>query len=96
MLALIALFLEIATLPIRNHHCSLMLLAITAFIVGWISIYLMQKLHKPVLSLFGFLLNAFLILVFMGHHGFISTILFIMAGASVIYMKIVIGKLKHM
>lgn len=67
-----------------------------AFIIGVISIILMEKLNKPALSALGFIMNAVLIFVFMGKHGYMSTLLFIVSGLLVMYIKLIIKKLKSL
>lgn len=96
LISLVTLFLEIIFLPIRLQDYQMLVSGAVAFIIGVISIILMEKLNKPALSALGFIMNAVLIFVFMGKHGYMSTLLFIVSGLLVMYIKLIIKKLKSL
>ena len=94
LIALFGLFIEIVLIPIKQQNYSMLTSGVIAFVIGVVSIYMMERLNRPKISVLGFLTNAILIFVFMGKHGYVSTILFIIAGITVMYMKLIIKKLK--
>ena len=87
LIALTALFLQIVSIPLRNHDYPMLIWGAIAFIIGGISVYLMEELNRPILSICGFLIGAVLIFVFMGEFSYIPTILFILAGLSLASIK---------
>ena len=94
LLSLIMLLIQIILLPIKLHNYEIFASGIIALIIGMISIYLMEKLNKPKLSVIGFLLNAILIYIFMGKYGYISTIMFIVSCVIIVYIKLIVHKLE--
>ena len=65
IVAMIFIVLEIISIPIKTQNYPILLSGIVALIIGGISIYLMEKLHKPTLSLIGFLGVSIVLLVYM-------------------------------
>ena len=97
LLALIAMgitFLQILILPIKLQNYNVLIGGIIAFIGGSIGIYLINRLHSPKLSVIGFFIVAGILLVFMGRYGFVSTLLFVIAGILVLYTRIIVKKLR--
>ena len=94
LIAMIILFLEIASIPIKHQNYTMLITGAIDLIIGAVSIYLMERLNKPVLSAIGFIAIAILIFVFMGKHGYLATLLFIIAGIAVLYIKGILHKLK--
>ena len=94
LIALSVLLLEILYLLFRLQKPYLMLPGAIAFIIGGISVYLIQKFEKPKLSALGFFVNAVLIFVFMGKEGILPAFLFVAAGITTIYIRLIIRALK--
>ena len=76
-------------LPLKLEMYSTFITGIVALIGGGISIYLMENLHKPKLSVIGFILVGIIIYLFLGKHGYIPTILCIITGILILYIKII-------
>lgn len=96
LIGLIILFIRIVYLPIKTMNYSILLFGTISFIIGALSIYMMERLNKPKLSILGFFINAIVIFVFLGESDYYSTVLFIMAGITLIYIKLIIGLLYKM
>lgn len=94
LVALMALLVEIILVPIHQQNYSMLTAGVIAFIIGGVSVYLMERLNQAELSAFGFVLNAILVFVFMGKYGYISTILFIVVGVAVLYIKVILKALR--
>lgn len=97
IVALIALgtfLMQIVMLPVRMHNYSILMFGIAAFVIGAASVYLMERLNRPKISVVGFLANAVLVFVFMGEYGYISTVLFIVSGIIILYIRLIVKKLK--
>ena len=95
LVSIFVLLLEIIFLPIKQQNYSMLASGAIALVIGVISVYLMERLNQPELSAFGFILNAILVFVFMGRHGYMSTILFIVTGILIMYIKIILKKLNE-
>ena len=94
LIALSALLIEIISIPFRVQNYQMVMSGAIAFVIGGFSVYLIERLDKSLLPAIGFLLNGILIFVFMQKHGYISTILFVLAGLLAIYINLIVKKLK--
>ena len=94
IIAMIIIALEIISIPIKMHNYRLLIGGIASLIIGAISIYLMEKLNKPRLSLVGFLGVSIVLLVFMGRYGYLPTLLFIVTGILLLYSTKTIKMIK--
>ncbi|WP_458404141.1 MATE family efflux transporter [Methanobrevibacter sp.] len=96
LMSLATLIFEIISLPVRLHNYSLIAYASISFVIGVISIYLMERMDKPKISSFGFILNAVLIFAYLGKYGNLSTLMFTVSGILVLYIRLIILKLKRL
>ncbi|WP_458454631.1 MATE family efflux transporter [Methanobrevibacter sp.] len=96
LISLVTLVFQIVSLPVRHHNYSLLVYASVSLIIGAVSIYLMERLEKPKLSAFGFILNAVLTFAYLGEYGNISTLMFTVSGILVMYIQLIISKLKSL
>lgn len=94
LIALSVVVIEILSLPIKLNNFPLFIGAIFSLIIGAVSLYLMEKLNKPLLSIFGFIVSAIILFIFMGKYGYISTLLFIVTAVLILYIKLIMKKLK--
>ncbi|WP_458404140.1 MATE family efflux transporter [Methanobrevibacter sp.] len=94
LMSLLTLLFEIISLPVRLHNYSLLAYASISFVIGIISIYFMERMDKPKISAFGFILNAVLIFAYLGEYGNFSTLMFTASGILVIYIQLIISRLK--
>jgi putative MATE family efflux protein len=95
LLSMAFVVLEIISLPIRMNNWPMFASGIIALIGGAICIYLMERLNKPKLSVIGFIFIGVLLFIFMGRHGYIATLLFIVTGVMLFYIKMVLKKLEN-
>ena len=86
---LLIITIYIFYLPLKLEMYSTFISGIVALIGGGISIYMMEKMHKPKLSVIGFILVAIIIYLFLGQNGYIPTILCIITGILILYIKII-------
>ncbi|WP_458456857.1 MATE family efflux transporter [Methanobrevibacter sp.] len=96
LISLVTLIIQIISLPVRLHNYSLLAYASLSLIIGAASIYLMERLDKPKLSAFGFILNAVLTFAYLGENGNLSTLMFTVSGILVMYIQFIISKLKSL
>ena len=82
-------------LPLKLEMYSTLISGIAALIGGAISIYLMERLNKPVLSVVGFVLVGIIIYLFLGKNGYLPTLFFIITGILILYIKIIHDKIKR-
>ncbi len=95
LIALSIVVIEILYLPIKLNNFPLLIGGIFSLIIGAFSIYLMERLNKPMLSIFGFISAAVILFIFMGKHGYISTLLFVVTAVLILYIKLIVKKLKN-
>lgn len=76
------------------HNYLLLVFASFSLVIGAVSIYLMERLDKPKLSAFGFILNAVLTFAYRGENGNLSTLMFTVSEILVLYIQFIILKLK--
>ena len=95
LIALSIVVIEILYLPIKLNNFPLLIGGIFSLIIGAFSIYLMERLNKPMLSIFGFISAAVILFIFMGKHGYISTLLFVVTAVLILYIKLILKKLKN-
>ncbi|WP_296889205.1 MATE family efflux transporter [uncultured Methanobrevibacter sp.] len=95
LISLTVVIIEILYLPIKLNNIPLLIGGIFSLIIGATSIYLMERLNKPVLSIFGFISAAAILFVFMGKYGYISTLLFVVTAVLILYIKLIVKKLKN-
>ena len=88
--------LEIISIPFRIQNYVLLSTGIIALILGAVSIYLMNNSKRPLLAVAGFISTAFIILVFMGYHGHVAALFFIISGCLLLYIKVIIKALKKL
>ena len=93
-IAMLCTVISIFCIPLKLEMYSTFMSGVIALIVGAISIYLMKKLHRPMLSVIGFISVAIVIFVFMGENGYLPTIFFVITGVLILYIKLVHKKLK--
>ncbi|AMD16995.1 hypothetical protein TL18_02525 [Methanobrevibacter sp. YE315] len=94
LIALESIVLGIAYILIKYQSHELLLSGLIAFVIGTISYYLMERLNKPILSVIGFLVNAVLIFFLLGNNGYMATILLIIVGAILLYMKLIFKRIE--
>ena len=94
VIAMAFIVLEIISIPIRIQNYILLASGIFALIISAISIYLMYGFKKPILAIIGFISNAVIIHVFIGHHGHLAALLFIIAGILLLYIHVIVRVLK--
>ncbi len=95
LIALSIVVIEILYLPIKLNNFPLLIGGIFSLIIGAFSLYLMERLNKPMLSIFGFISAAVILFIFMGKHGYISTLLFVVTAVLILYIKLIVKKLKN-
>lgn len=88
--------LEIISIPFRIQNYVLLSTGIIALILGVVSIYLMNNSKRPLLAVAGFISTAFIILVFMGYHGHVAALFFIISGCLLLYIQVIIKALKKL
>ena len=55
----------------------------------------MERLNKPNMSIFGLIAASIMLFVFMGKYGYLSTLLFIVTAVLILYIKLIMEKLKN-
>ena len=96
LIAMAFIVLEIISIPIRMQNYQLFIGGMLALALGGLSIYLMNNSKRPRLAVAGFIATAFIILIFMGNHGYIAALLFIITGGLLMYMRAIIRALKKL
>ena len=97
-LALISLgygILEMFSLILKTHAPNLIIAILVIFILGAISIYLMERLDRPKLSLLGFILLAVISFIFMNEYDYTITILFITTSLMVFFINLLFKEVIH-
>lgn len=92
---MIIIVIDILLLPVMINNYPLLIAEITALIIGALSIYLMERLNKPKISVIGFIISAFILFMFMGSQGYLETLLFIITAVFILYIKLIVNKLKE-
>lgn len=95
LISLSIVVIDILLLPVMLKNYPLLIAGITALVISSVSIYLMEKLNKPKISVLGFILSAFILFMFMGNHGYLETLLFVVTSIFTLYIKIIVRKLKE-
>ena len=93
-LSLLITTVYIFYLPLKMEMYLVFASGIIALIGGGISVYMMKRLHKPKLSVIGFILVAIILYIFLGENGYIPTIFFIITGIMILYVKIIHKRVK--
>lgn len=95
LISMIIIVIDILLLPVMINNYPLLIAEITSLIISASSIYLMEKLNNPKISVLGFILSAFILFMFMGSHGYLETLLFVVTSIFTLYIKIIVRKLKE-
>ena len=95
VVTMVILIIEIVKIPIRQNNYPILLSGMIALIGGSVALYLMEKSNKPKVALAGFVAFAILIFVFMGRHGYLSTILCIITAVMIFYIKLIVNRAKE-
>ena len=95
LISLSIVVMDILFLPVMLNNYPLLIAEITALIIGALSIYLMERLNKPKISVIGFIISAFILFMFMGSQGYLETLLFIITAVFILYIKLIVNKLKE-
>ena len=96
LIAMAIILLKIISIPVGTHNYALFASGVIALILGAISIHLMKDLERPVFAVAGFIACSVIILIFMGHHGHLAALFFILAGSLFLYIDIIIRVLKKL
>ena len=97
-LALISLgygVLKMFSLLLQTHDHTFIITILVIFILGMISIYLMERLDKPKLSLLGFFLLTVITFIFMNKYDYTVTILFATTSLMAFFIKILFRDIIH-
>ena len=87
--------LKMFSLLIQTRDHTLMITILVIFILGMISIYLMERLDKPKLCLLGFTSLAVITFIFMNKHDYTITILFVTTALMAFFIKILFKDIIH-
>ena len=96
LIAMAFIVLEIMSIPFRIQNYTIFASGILALILAAFCIYLMINSKRPLLAIAGFIANSLIILVFMGHHGYVAALFFIIAGSLLLYIHVIIKALKKL
>ena len=94
LIAMIIIVIEILLTPIEYNDYYTFLCAIASLAICTGSIYLIRKLNRPKIALLGFIILAVMLFTFMGSYGNLSILLFIITQIFIIYIIIILRKLK--
>lgn len=95
LISMTIVVIDMLLLPAILNNYPLLIAEITSLIISASSIYLMEKLNNPKISVLGFILSAFILFMFMGNHGYLETLLFVVTSIFTLYIKIIVRKLKE-
>ncbi len=86
--------IEIMLSPISWNDYSTFLGGIICLTISTASIYLIKRFNQPKISLIGFIISALIIFTFLRSYGNVSILFFIVAQMFIIYIIIILRKLK--
>ena len=95
LISMVVILLTIVSMPLRQHNYPLLISGATALIIGALSTYSMEKLNKPKLSVIGFIGCAVILFIFMGRNGYVATLLYIITGVLILYIKLIAHRLEE-
>ena len=86
--------IEIIILPIELNDYYLLFGVLTSLSISAVSIHLIRKFNKPIISIIGIILSAIIFFIFMSSYGYAPTLLFIVMEMFIIYISVIIKKVK--
>lgn len=93
LISMIVIVVEILLIPVSLNDYPTLICAIIALAICTISVYLLAKLHKPRLSLLGFIVSAVILFSFMHIYGNVSILLFVVAEIIIVFIILILTKL---
>ncbi|WP_295723307.1 MATE family efflux transporter [uncultured Methanobrevibacter sp.] len=94
LIAMLIVVIEIILSPISFNDYSMFASGIICLTIGTVSILLLKKIDQPKISLIGFMISALLIFTFMTVYGNSNILLFIITQILIIFIIIILKKLK--
>ena len=93
LVGMIIIILSIFSIALKSHSYTLILSGIVSLAFSALSIYLMELKNRPGLSIIGSIASAVILFVFMGKYGYLPTLLFIVVGIQILYIKLIAKKI---
>lgn len=93
LVAIAIILLSIITIALKSHNYTLILAGMVSLALSALSIYLMELKNRPGLSIIGSVASAVILFAFMGKYGYLPTLLFIVVGIQILYIKLIAKKL---
>lgn len=87
---------KILLIPIHMNNYHVLISGLFALVGTAIGILLMEKLDRPMLSVFGFILIAVVLFIFMDESTPIETVLCVITGILIFLIKVIMKRLKYL
>ena len=78
--------------PISVNNYPIFICGIICLAICTVSIYLITRLNRPIISLFGFIVSAVILFTFMHNHGNESILWFILAEIFIVFITIILKR----
>ena len=93
MVALIIILLSIFTIGLKSQNYTIMAAGLISLGLSGLSVYLMELKNRPGLSIIGSALSAIILFGFMGKYGYFPTLLLIVVGVQILYIRLIARKI---
>ena len=90
---LIIILISIFTIGLKNHNYTIMIAGMISLGLSALSMYLMELRNRPGLSIIGSILSAVILFGFMGKYGYFPTLLLIVVGVQILYIRLIARKI---
>ena len=90
------IIVKILLIPIHMNNYHVLISGLFALVGTAIGILLMEKLDRPMLSVFGFILIAVVLFIFMDESTPIETVLCVITGILIFLIKVIMKRLKYL
>jgi putative MATE family efflux protein len=95
LVGIIIILLSIFSIALKSQNYTLILSGIVSLALSALSIYLMELKNRPGLSIIGSVASAVILFAFMGKYGYLPTLLFIVVGIQILYIKLIAKKISE-
>ena len=93
MAAMIIILLSIFTIGLKSQNYTIMAAGLISLGLSGLSVYLMELKNRPGLSIIGSALSAIILFAFMGKYGYFPTLLLIVVGVQILYIRLIARKI---
>ncbi|WP_405305229.1 MATE family efflux transporter [Methanobrevibacter sp.] len=95
LVGIIIILLSIFNIALKSQNYTLILSGLVSLALSALSIYLMELKNRPGLSIIGSVASAVVLFAFMGKYGYLPTLLFIVVGIQILYIKLIAKKISE-